>query len=91
MAVRSSIHLLHPEYPQVNCGSHLLPLKHRAVTFDNVTQEMKVKKVLPENKQIWGAPQVMRIKWECMGSFSIIKKDYVIDYVIVDKNNQRST
>ncbi len=52
---------------------------------------MKVKKVLPENKQIWGAPQVMRIKWECMGSFSIIKKDYVIDYVIVDKNNQRST
>ncbi len=52
---------------------------------------MKVKKVLPKNMQIWGAPQVMRIKWECTGSFSIIKKDYVINYVVVDKNNRKST
>jgi hypothetical protein len=91
MAARNSIRLLHPEYPQVNSGSHLLPLEHRAVTFDNVAQEMKVKKVLPKNMQIWGAPQVMRIKWECTGSFSIIKKDYVINYVVVDKNNRKST
>ncbi len=63
----------------------------KCVTFDNIAQEMKVKKVLPENKQIWGAPQVMCIKWECTGSFSIIKKDYVINYVVVDKNNQKST
>ena len=33
----------------------------KCVTFDNITQEMKVKKVLPKNKQIWGAPQVMCI------------------------------
>jgi hypothetical protein len=48
---------------------------------------MKVKKVLSENKQFWGAPQVMHIKWECTGSFSIIKRDYMIDYVVVDKIN----
>ena len=28
---------------------------------------------------------------QCTGSFSIIKKDYVINYVVVDKNNQKST
>ena len=66
------------------------PLSHCTVTYDNVTQEMKVKKVLPENKQFWGAPQVMRIKWECTGTFSIIKRDYEIDYVIVDDKKQRN-
>ena len=62
-------------------------LSHRAVTYDDVAQEIKVKKVLNENKQFWGTPQVMHIKWECTGSFSIIKRDYMIDYVVVDKIN----
>ena len=35
---------------------------------------------LPKSKQFWGAPQVMHIKWECTGTFSIIKRDYEIDY-----------
>ena len=66
------------------------PLSHCTVTYGNVTQEMKVKKVLPENKQFGGAPQVMCIKLECTGTFLIIKRDYEIDYVIVDDKKQRN-
>ena len=48
---------------------------------------MKVKKVLPKNKQFWGAPQIMRIKWECTGTFSIINE---INSVVGDNNKQRN-
>jgi hypothetical protein len=37
----------------------------------------------------------MRIKWECMGTPTIIKRNYAIDYVAVNlnrrKNRQRNT
>jgi hypothetical protein len=62
------------------------PLSHRAIAYDYVAQVMKVKKVLPEIKQFWGAPQVMHIMWECTGTFSIIKRDYKTNYVVVDDN-----
>jgi len=65
-------------------------LSHHAVAYDDVVYEMKVKKVLPKNKQFWGAPQMMRIKWECTGTFSIIKRDYEINFVVGDNNKQRN-
>jgi len=30
------------------------PLSHHAVAYNNSVQEMKVMRVLPENKQFWG-------------------------------------
>ncbi len=32
----------------------------------------------------------MRLKWECTGAFLIVKRDYEIDYVNVDKNGRRN-
>jgi hypothetical protein len=49
---------------------------HRAVAYDDVVQEMQEKKVRPEHKLFWGAPQVVHIKWECTGATAIFKRDY---------------
>jgi hypothetical protein len=62
---------------------------HRAVAYDDVAQEMQAKKIRPEHKLFWGAPQVVRIKWECTGAIVIIKRDYPIDYVIVDSKGRK--
>ena len=35
---------------------------HRAVTYNDIAQEMQEKKVRPKHKLFWGAPQVVRIK-----------------------------
>ncbi len=51
---------------------------------------MFAKKVRPNNKRIWGTTQVMRIKWECTGTPTIIKCNYAIDYVAVDLNRRRN-
>jgi hypothetical protein len=51
---------------------------------------MQEKKVCPEHKLFWGAPQVVRIKWECTGATAIIKRDYKIDYVNVDSSRRRN-
>jgi hypothetical protein len=53
-------------------------------------QEMQEKKVRPEHKLYWDAPQVVRIKWECTGATTIIKRDYEIDYVNVDSKGRRN-
>jgi hypothetical protein len=64
---------------------------HRAVAYDDVAQEMHEKKILPERKLYWGAPQVVRLKWECMGGTTIIKRDYEIDYVNVDSKGRKNS
>ena len=51
---------------------------------------MQDKNVRPENQLFRGARQVVRLKWECTGAFLIIKRDYEIDYVNVDKNRRRN-
>jgi hypothetical protein len=66
------------------------PLSHRAVAYDEVVQEMQEKKIRPEHKLYWGAPQVVRIKWECTGATTIIKCDYEIDYINVDSRGRRN-
>ncbi len=66
------------------------PSSHRAVAYDDVAQEMQEKKVRPEHKLFWGAPQVVRLKWECTGSTTIIKRDYKIDYVNVNSSGRRN-
>ena len=63
---------------------------HRTVAYDDVAQEMQDKKMRPEHKLFWGAPQVVRLKWECTGTFLIIKRDYEIDYVIVDSKKREN-
>jgi hypothetical protein len=63
---------------------------HRAVAYDDVAQEMQEKKVRPEHKLFWGAPQVVRIKWECTGATAIFKRDYPIDYVIVVSKGRKN-
>ena len=68
-------------------------LSHRAVAYDDVAQEileMQEKKIRPEHKLFWGAPQVVRIKWECTGATAIFKRNYPIDYVIVDSSKRRN-
>jgi hypothetical protein len=39
------------------------PLSHRAVAYDDIAKEMQEKKVRPEHKLFWGAPQVVPLKW----------------------------
>ena len=63
---------------------------HRAVAYDDVAQEMQDKKMRPEHKLFWGTPQVVRLKWECTGATTIIKRDYAIDYVIVDSKKREN-
>jgi hypothetical protein len=43
-------------------GDAYISSSHRAIAYDNIAQDMKVKKVLPKNKQFCGTPQMMRIK-----------------------------
>ena len=56
---------------------------------------MQDKNLRPENQHFGGAPQVVRLKWECTGTHRIFKGDYAIDYVARDssgrKNRQRNT
>jgi hypothetical protein len=63
---------------------------HRAVAYDDVAQEMHEKKICPKRKLYWGAPQVVRLKWECTGTITIIKRDYEIDYVNVDSKGRKN-
>jgi hypothetical protein len=63
---------------------------HRAIAYDDVAQEMQEKKILPEHKLYWGAPQVVRLKWECTTTTTIIKRDYEIDYVNVDSKGRKN-
>jgi hypothetical protein len=50
---------------------------------------MQGKNIRPENHLFGGAPQVVRLKWECTGTFKIVKCDYEINYVNVDlRDNQ---
>ncbi len=62
---------------------------HCAVAYNDVAQEMQDKKVRPENKLYWGAPQVVHLKWECMGNTTIIKRNCEIDYVNVNVKGRR--
>ena len=63
---------------------------HRAVAYDDVAQEMHEKKICPKRKLYWGAPQVVRLKWECTGTITIIKRDYEIDYVNVYSKGRKN-
>jgi len=63
---------------------------HRAVAYDDVAQEMHEKKICPERKLYWGAPQVVHLKWECTGAITIIKRNYEIDYVNVDSKGRKN-
>jgi hypothetical protein len=63
---------------------------HRAVAYDDLAQEMQNKKVCPKHKLFWGAPQVVRIKSECTGATTIIKRGYKIDYVNVNSRGRRN-
>ena len=63
---------------------------HRAVAYDDIAQEMQDKNLRPENQHFWGAPQVVRLKWECTGAFVIVKRDYEINYVNVDSKARRN-
>jgi predicted porin len=71
-------------------GRDYSPANNRVVAYDDVAQEMLAKKVRPENKLYWGTPQVVRLKWECTGTPTIIKRDYPIDYVATDSNKRRN-
>ena len=63
---------------------------HRAVAYDDVVQEMHEKKICPKHKLYWGAPQVVRLKWECTGAITIIKRNYEIDYVNVNSKGRKN-
>jgi hypothetical protein len=66
------------------------PSSHRTIAYDDVAQEMQEKKIHPKHKLYLGAPQVVRIKWECTGTTTIIKQDYEIDYVNVNSSGRRN-
>jgi hypothetical protein len=51
---------------------------------------MQAKKIHPKRKLYWGAPQVVHLKWECMGATTIIKRDYEIDYVNVSSKGRKN-
>ncbi len=65
-------------------GNAFSPSNHHVVAYNNIAQDMFAKKIRPNNKRIWGTAQVMCIKWECMGTPTNIKQDYVIDYVAIN-------
>jgi hypothetical protein len=71
-------------------GNAYSPSNHCIIAYDNIAQEIFAKKIRPNNKLIWGAPQVMCIKWKCTGTPTIFKHDYPIDYVAVDLNVRRN-
>jgi len=41
---------------------------HRIIAYNAVPQEIQEKKVHPDSKLYWGAPQVVCLKWECTGT-----------------------
>ncbi len=47
-------------------------------------------KVHPKHKLFGGAPQVVCIKWECTGATTIFKRDYPIEYIIVDSKGRKN-
>jgi hypothetical protein len=51
---------------------------------------MQNENVRLKNQLYKAALQVVRLKWECTGAFLIVKRDYEIDYVNVDKNRRRN-
>jgi hypothetical protein len=71
-------------------GGKYISSSHRAVAYDDIAQEMQGKNIRPENHHFWGAPQVVRLKWECTGAFKIVKRDYEISYVNVDSRNNKN-
>jgi hypothetical protein len=71
-------------------GNAYSPSNHRAVAYNDIAQEMFAKIIRPKNKYIWGTVQVMRIKWECTGTPTILKRNYAIDYIMVNLNGRRN-
>jgi hypothetical protein len=71
-------------------GNAYSPSNHLVVAHNNIAQEMFAKKIRPNNKRIWGAAQMMRIKWECTGTPAIVKRDYAIDYITINSNGRRN-
>jgi hypothetical protein len=71
-------------------GDSYLHSSHCTVAYNDIAQEMQAKKVRPEHKLYWGASQVVRLKWDCTGATTIIKRDYEIDYVNVDASGRRN-
>jgi hypothetical protein len=61
---------------------------HHIVAYDDVAQEIQEKKVHPDSKLYWGAPQVVCLKWECTGTPTITKCS-IINYVNVDASGRR--
>ncbi len=57
-------------------GNTYSPSNHCVVPYNNIAQEMFAKKIGPKNMRIWGALQMMHIKWE---SPTIFKHNYAID------------
>jgi hypothetical protein len=53
-------------------------------------QVMFAKKIKYDNTLIWGVPRVVCLKWKCMGTPTIFKRDYPIDNVAVDVNGRRN-
>ena len=47
---------------------------HCIIDYDAVPQEIQEKKVHPDSKLYWGAPQVACLKWECTGTTPTITK-----------------
>ena len=62
------------------------PSSHHTIAYDDVAQEMQEKKIRPKHKLYW----VVRLKWECMGATTIIKRDYKINYVNVDLKGRQN-
>ena len=44
------------------------------VVWDNTVLEMMEKKVRPKNSLFWGKPQVVQLKWKCIGMPTAINK-----------------
>ena len=63
-------------------GAAYLSFSHRTVTKDDVAQEMQEKKVHPQDKLYWGAPQVVHLKWEYMGAATPLKHDYIKNFLL---------
>jgi hypothetical protein len=66
------------------------PSSHHTIAYNDVAQEMQEKKIRPKHKLFGGALQVVRIKWECTGATTIFKRDYPIEYIIVDSKGRKN-
>ena len=83
MAARHPERLLHQE----DLAGHL---KKWLLRLEPPRRPLQEKKVLPKHKLFWGAPQVVRIKWECTVATAIFKREYPIDYVNIDSSGRRN-